>query len=142
MNAVAQFDLGHGYTGAAEAARSAWARSEQAVAAADHRTGVVSTSPFIGFKWSEPVITWSFATSDGDPASPFSGSIQAQYQPVIEKAVQAWASAAGIQLDSSKYCGSDDAGTERSASQFLLVQDTDCIRFGIDPVNVSGIRRW
>src|SRR5580700_7835807 len=45
---------------------------------------------------SGPVITWSFASGSGTSTSPISGSVQSQYQAVIERAIQTWAAATGL----------------------------------------------
>jgi predicted Zn-dependent protease len=42
------------------------------------------------------VITWSFASGSGTSTSPISGSVQSQYQAVIERAIQTWAAATGL----------------------------------------------
>jgi predicted Zn-dependent protease len=56
----------------------------------------VAPSPFAGAKWAVPTITWSFADSAGPAFAPFSGYIQAQYQSVVEQAVNAWAQVSGL----------------------------------------------
>jgi len=95
MNVVGQFDLSHGYTIAAEVADAAWSRAQQAIAAATN-PAVSPPSPFNGIRRSGPVITWSFASGSGTSTSPISGSVQSQYQAVIERAIQTWAAATGL----------------------------------------------
>jgi hypothetical protein len=95
MNVVGQYDLAHGYTTAAATADAAWSRAQQAIAAATN-PAVSPPSPFNGIRLTGPVITWSFASGSGTPTSPISGSVQAQYQAVIEQAIQTWATATGL----------------------------------------------
>ena len=99
MNVVGQFDLAHGYTVAASGADAAWNNMKQAIAAAASPGKIPAPSPFEGAKWTTPVITWSFATSPGPNAAPFSGYIQPQYQAAVTQAIQTWAKAAGLKLE-------------------------------------------
>ena len=52
-----------------------------------------------GGVWVGGTITWDFASGPDSGASPFSGAIGAQYQSVIEQAIQAWAGASGLNFE-------------------------------------------
>jgi hypothetical protein len=95
INTIAQYDRARGYDAAAAAAEASWSRADQAIAAASDPS-VTPPSPFNGVKWTPGVITWSFATNAGSPTAPFSGSIGAQYQSIVEAAIQTWAAATGL----------------------------------------------
>ena len=96
QNVVAQSDLASGLSGAAAAAAAGWANMEQNLAAAKGQA--TAPSPFEGAKWTTPVVTWSFANSPGSPAAPFSGYVQTKYQTAIERAIQTWSSASGLEF--------------------------------------------
>jgi predicted Zn-dependent protease len=53
---------------------------------------------FEGPKWPSGQITWSFATFNfaADAANAFSSSMSADYQAVVERAIQKWASVSGL----------------------------------------------
>ncbi|MBV8920637.1 matrixin family metalloprotease [Bradyrhizobium sp.] len=78
--------------GAADTAR------QQAFASASGDTKLTGAA-FEGAKIQGDVVTWSFATSPGTAASPFSGYIGDQYKAAIEQAVQSWAKASGLTFE-------------------------------------------
>jgi Ca2+-binding RTX toxin-like protein len=51
---------------------------------------------FEGAKWTNPVVTWSFATATYNLAEPFSSPIGSAYQGVIRQAFAAWAQYSGL----------------------------------------------
>jgi hypothetical protein len=100
IHVIAQYDRALGNAvGAAAAEEVGLGQAEQAIAAADAPTTTPAPSAFEGAKWSQPVITWSFATGPGPAGSPFSSTIQAQYQAAIEQAIQTWATASGLTFE-------------------------------------------
>jgi predicted Zn-dependent protease len=96
MTVIGQFDLAHGFTAAAATAEAAWNRTQQVLAAAADPQNVAAPSPFNGGAWNTRVITWNFATEPGNQTTPFSGSIQTQYQAAIEQAFQTWSTVTGL----------------------------------------------
>ena len=93
---IAQFDRSHGFAAAAAEADAARSQASQLIAAAGALPSARPVSPFEGARWSDKVITWSFAASPGPATSPFSGYISPQYQSAIEQAIQTWAKASGL----------------------------------------------
>jgi predicted Zn-dependent protease len=77
---------------AAEAARHQAMDSAANAGTSDGNTG----AQFEGAKIAGDVITWSFATSPGTTAAPFSGYIDHSYKAAVEKAFQTWAAASGL----------------------------------------------
>lgn len=99
IDVIAQYDRSHGFTAAAMEAEAARKEANQLIAAAGTSPGSQPLSPFEAAKWTDKVITWSFASGPGTPTSPFSGSISSQYQAVIKQAVQTWAKASGLTFE-------------------------------------------
>ena len=99
IDVIAQYDRAQGNAAGAVRAEAALTEANQAIAGAAGPTIVPAPSPFEGAKWSQPVITWSFATGSGPAGSPFSSTIQAQYQAAIEQAIQTWANATGLTFE-------------------------------------------
>lgn len=99
IDVIAQYDQSHGFTAAAAQAEAARQQAAQLIAGAGASAGTPSPSPFEAAKWTDNVITWSFATGAGPSTAPFSGSISSQYQAVIEQAMQAWAKASGLTFE-------------------------------------------
>ncbi len=96
MNVIAQYDVSHGFKAAATTADAAWSRTNHAIAAAAQATGT-QPSPFNGIQWAPgSVITWSFASPSDTGANPVSDAVQAQYQAIIEQALQTWSAATGV----------------------------------------------
>jgi hypothetical protein len=94
--AIAQYDTNHGYTKAAEAAQAAISQAAAAVAGEFATSAAtLAKQPAAAF-WTDPTLTWSFASGPTGGASPLSGAIGAQEQPIIEAALQAWSAASGL----------------------------------------------
>jgi predicted Zn-dependent protease len=96
VDVIAQYDSTHGYPQAASAATVAFGQAV-AAGAGDFATSsaTLSRQPAAAF-WTDDTITWSFAAGPSEGASPFSGSVEAQEQTVIEGALQAWSTASGL----------------------------------------------
>ena len=102
LNVVASYDASVGATAQATQAIAGYA---QATLAASSTTldGAATTAVLTGAAWEVPIaadgsrtITWSFATSAGPVADPFSSYIGAQYQATFEQALQTWSDATGL----------------------------------------------
>jgi predicted Zn-dependent protease len=95
-NVVAAFDSANGYQQAAASAVEAMNEASQS--ADGNLVTSVANLPAdpVGAIWDSNTITWSFASGADSGPDPFSGAIGAQYQAVIEQALQAWAVAGGI----------------------------------------------
>jgi hypothetical protein len=95
INVVGEYDLSHGFITAAAAADAAWNKANAAVAASTD-PAIAPPSVFEGTRWPSTTITWSFAIGSGSASAPISGSVQAQYQSVIEQAFGLWGAALGL----------------------------------------------
>ncbi|WP_428488268.1 beta strand repeat-containing protein [Rhodopila sp.] len=111
IDVIAQYDVAHGYTQAAQAAQAAQVGLDQAAASAN---GDLATSAATlaldptGPVWGASTVTWGFATGPTGGASPFSGAIDAAYQATIVQALQTWAAATGLTFTQASSPGNAD----------------------------------
>lgn len=97
-NSLAQYDLAHGYAGAAAAADTAFSQAEQSAAGTLATSAATLGLDPVEPSWVDNTVTWSFAAGPSTGASPFSGAMAQPEQAVVEGAMQAWANASGLNL--------------------------------------------
>jgi len=96
VNVVAQYDSANGYQVAGAAAIAGFADAAQSAAGELATTAAGLADDPTTLRWAGHEVTWSFAAAATSGPSPISSAIGQRYEPVIESAIDAWASASGI----------------------------------------------
>jgi predicted Zn-dependent protease len=91
IGSIAQCDIDHGNTSAAEAAEAAQYQALEAATLVP--TSGTGSAVLEGAKFDQQVITWSLADSRGTQAAPFSGYMDSTDEAVVQIAFNTWSAA-------------------------------------------------
>jgi hypothetical protein len=96
INAIGQTDLAQSQDAAVLNIEAAFQQADTSASGAPAASGSPPAPDAAGAAWGSRTITWAFAAGPSAGPDAFSGAIAAQFQPVIEQALQAWTTASGL----------------------------------------------